>query len=437
MISSASQLLEAFISKAVDEVQAVNMPHMPTLGEAYEAITKKSIDQQFILPPGLDLKVVSGFIRIDDYFSGQVDCMLVSGDGEPYGMTDKHIYSIEQVLCVFEVKKTLNKSDLKDAVLHLAEIKRAFGSWLVRKLDAGWSPDVSGCSKIYSQITGLAGPQEYRDIFALPKENQIIFFSLAQEFLGPSFIIHGYGGFKTEAGLRGSFLDIFEQLHSSKSDAVSIPTFPSLITSNEFSLVKSNGIPFLMVKDNSWVVLGSCRYNPARMILEVIWSKLSVHFGRRMPFNDSLWAESVWPLMVARPTTMGSRVGWICDCQDYKEKHLKRTDDKEWEPSRLNPAEVSILNQLAFNGGEVELTDSLKRYIREKFGRSLESVIESLTLTRELMLDGNSLRLVGHFVAYLKVSETEAYLASDKRLFDMWCDKHGLAKHYVNIVLMN
>jgi hypothetical protein len=91
MISSASELLQAFIDTSVGHVGEVSMPHMPTLGEAYEAITKRSIDQDFVLPPGLNLRVVSGFISDEDYLSGQVDCMLVQGDGTQYGLTDKHI----------------------------------------------------------------------------------------------------------------------------------------------------------------------------------------------------------------------------------------------------------------------------------------------------------------------------------------------------------
>lgn len=52
------------------------MPHMPTLGNAYEAIARAGIDQCFVLPPGLDLRVVSGFIT---GLPNQFDCMLVHG----------------------------------------------------------------------------------------------------------------------------------------------------------------------------------------------------------------------------------------------------------------------------------------------------------------------------------------------------------------------
>lgn len=58
------------------------MVHMPTLGGAYEEITKQGIDKEYILPKELNLRVVSGFIRIDGIMCGkQIDCMLVHGEG--------------------------------------------------------------------------------------------------------------------------------------------------------------------------------------------------------------------------------------------------------------------------------------------------------------------------------------------------------------------
>lgn len=62
MIKNASDLLSAFIAKEREKVETISMPHMPTLGDAYEAIAREGIDQQFVLPPDLDLRVVSGFI---------------------------------------------------------------------------------------------------------------------------------------------------------------------------------------------------------------------------------------------------------------------------------------------------------------------------------------------------------------------------------------
>lgn len=86
MIEKASEILEQFIAKESQRVEGIQMSHMPTLGSAYEEITRQGIDSNFIIPKGLDIKVVSGFISVaGEMLPEQIDCMLVHGDGEKYG----------------------------------------------------------------------------------------------------------------------------------------------------------------------------------------------------------------------------------------------------------------------------------------------------------------------------------------------------------------
>ncbi len=66
MIDKASELLEQFIQIETQVLAEIDMPHMPTLGSAYEEVTKQGIDQDFVIPKGLDLKVVSGFISVGE-----------------------------------------------------------------------------------------------------------------------------------------------------------------------------------------------------------------------------------------------------------------------------------------------------------------------------------------------------------------------------------
>lgn len=106
MIRKASELLEEFIAVEKRKLDGFHMPHMPTLGTAYEEITKQGIYQDFAIPKHLDLHVVSGFISVGgEMLTEQIDCMLVHGEGERYGLTQQHKYDINSVLCIFEVKK--------------------------------------------------------------------------------------------------------------------------------------------------------------------------------------------------------------------------------------------------------------------------------------------------------------------------------------------
>ena len=50
IIVEATELLSAFVKEEQDIIESINMPHMPTLGKAYEEITKHGINQSFSIP---------------------------------------------------------------------------------------------------------------------------------------------------------------------------------------------------------------------------------------------------------------------------------------------------------------------------------------------------------------------------------------------------
>jgi len=238
MIKQASEILEKFITEESKKLEGIKMPHMPTLGSAYEEITKQGIDNRFTIPKSLDLKVVSGFISIEgEMLPEQIDCMLVHGDGIQYGLIGQFIYEIDQVLCVFEVKKTLRKSDLKDAFEHLNKIRVKFSEFFEKKLiEYEYEPNLAVAGKLFSRITGKPAPQKYRQIHDLEPEDGILFYSLVQECFAPVSIIQGYGGYKTESGLRNAFIDILSEEKDSNDNGFGIPSFPTLITTNNFCL---------------------------------------------------------------------------------------------------------------------------------------------------------------------------------------------------------
>ncbi|MGA3825116.1 DUF6602 domain-containing protein [Pseudomonas chlororaphis] len=213
MIRKASELLEKFIEVEKSKLHGFDMPHMPTLGSAYEEITKQGIYQDFAIPKNLDLRVVSGFVCIGEVMlTEQIDCMLVYGEGERYGLTNQFKYDIEKVLCIFEVKKTLRKADYMDAMEHLANIRRKFAdNFEERLVNEGYEPDITNARRRFSQLTGKVAPEKYLDIHHLSSADGMLFYVLVQESLAPITIIHGYEGYRTERGLRSVFLDILEE----------------------------------------------------------------------------------------------------------------------------------------------------------------------------------------------------------------------------------
>lgn len=439
MISKASELLELFIKEETKKLADIKMPHMPTLGSAYEEVTKQGIDQNFAIPKHLDLSVVSGFVSIGgDMLPEQIDCMLVHGQGERYGLTEQYIYDIERVLCIFEVKKTLKKSDYIDAMDHLASTRRKFAEHFEHKIiHEGYEPDITSARRHFSQITGKIAPEHYSEIHRLSEEDGILFYCLVQDSLAPVSIIHGYDGYRTESGLRNAFVDILEEKKNETGAGIGIPSIPSLVTSNQHCLVKGNGVPFLVIKDNDqWVAVFSTRHNSAKLILELIWSKISFHFDIEMPWGDSLHMDNVKPLLVAKAVRVEDKVGWMYNSIEFKENRLKRDDNNVWEPATIGKAEMSAINIMAMRGGYLPLDEGMNDYLIAEHQATIEEVSQNLILTRLFMKDGEYIRPIHDLTHIVTLDNDTGFASSERDRFDLWCEKNGVPPNYLNIVFL-
>lgn len=440
MITKASELLELFIKEETEKLAGFDMPHMPTLGSAYEEVTKQGIDQKFSIPKFLDLSVVSGFISVGgEMLPEQVDCMLVHGSGERYGLTDQYIYKIENVLCIFEVKKTLGKKEYKDAIEHLAGIRKKFArNFEHRLIHEGYEPDISSARRHFAQITGKTAPERYSGIHSLPEDEGILFYCLVQESLAPVSIVHGYDGYKTEKGLRTAFIDILEEKTLEDGSGVGIPSIPSLVTSGQYALIKANGVPFITVRGkDEWVSVVSIRHNSAKLILELVWSKISSFFDINMPWGDGLHMDNVRPLLISKAVRDGGKVGWMYNTLEPKEKHLVREDDVIWEPSSLTAAEVSAVQIMAMQGGYLPMDDGMNDYLNKEYETSIEEIADNLISTRLFMKDGKYLRPIHSFTHMVTNDDGSGYVCCERERFDLWCKENEIAPHYINLVLMD
>ncbi|HEC58680.1 hypothetical protein LCGC14_1967340 [marine sediment metagenome] len=440
MIRKASELLELFIQAETNVLADIKMPHMPTLGSAYEEVTKQGINKDFAIPKNLHLNVVSGFISINgEMLTQQIDCMLIHGEGEQYGLTEQYICDIEMVLCIFEVKKTLRKQDYSDAIDHLAVIRRKFADYFEHKLTIeGYKPDITQSRKHFSQITGKIAPEDYSGIHQLSQSDSILFYCLVQESLAPVSIIHGYDGYKTENGLRTAFIDILEEKKTENDQGYGIPCIPSLVTSNQYCLVKGNGFPFLTIKDeNEWVAVSSTRHNSAKLILELIWSKISFHFDIKMPWNDGLHMDNCEPLLIAKAIQIDDKAGWMFNTIEYREKYLQRNDDCVWEPACLSKVEISAINLMASNGGYLHLVDKkLNDYFKNKYNSTISDVSFNLLQTRFFMAEGEYLRPINSYTLIATLEDGNGYVFTERDRFELWCHKNGASPQYMSLIFI-
>ncbi|EEG4000961.1 hypothetical protein G3B50_004523, partial [Salmonella enterica] len=119
-IKNIADLLSAFSLEEKEKIAQQYIKHAPTIGKMYEGLTKDILLNDNIMksfPSELNLRVCSGFFYNEsEELSNQIDCMLVQGEGERIPHTDDYKYKIKNVIAIFEVKKNLFLSELRDSL---------------------------------------------------------------------------------------------------------------------------------------------------------------------------------------------------------------------------------------------------------------------------------------------------------------------------------
>lgn len=338
----------------------------------------------------------------------------------------------------FRGKKTLKKSDLADAFEHLASIRRKFAKHFQNKLcNDNFEPDITLARRAFSQITGKIAPENYQGIYELPKTEGILFHTLVHEQNAPVSIVHGYDGYKTEEGLRTAFINLIEERSKLSHHGLGIPSFPNLVTSNKFCLIKGDGNPYISIKDNnSWVAIFSTRHNPARIILEIIWSKISSHFGARMPYGSDLDIENAAPLLIAEPQENSGQFGWFYKSIEYKEKNLIRDELQAWQPQKVSSAEMSAINLMAGYGGYLKLDIEMDEYFKKNHNCTLHDVVSRLVNTRVFAQVDDYLRPVSSITHVITNNDMSGYIATERDRFDAWCEMNSIPARYFNILFL-
>jgi hypothetical protein len=155
MIRNVAELLRTLQLKEMELIEKSGISHAPTIGEQYEGLTKNILD--LMIPSSLNLKVVSGFVEgIDGSLSGQIDCMLVQGEGHQIPHSASYKWPVRDVLAVFEIKKTLFSEELTDAHHQLSTVLERFIQHAERLTDLG---DISPSLYMYGQIVGEPAPK--------------------------------------------------------------------------------------------------------------------------------------------------------------------------------------------------------------------------------------------------------------------------------------
>lgn len=215
MIKTVAELLRAVANKERQKLDTYKMTHAPTIGAMYEGLSRTILERA--LPESLNLKVVEGFVVFGKEISGQIDCMLVSGEGERIPHTEIFKWPIEKVIAVFEIKKTLTSNDLTDSYFHLREVDKLYASYIQSGQARNVKVDLRIPRRIFAQISGVA-PPPHTEVEQLSFDLEMIYHTLVMEFLSPVRIVVGHHGWKQEVTLREHIYGLLEKRkrHSSR-----------------------------------------------------------------------------------------------------------------------------------------------------------------------------------------------------------------------------
>ncbi|WP_272528713.1 MULTISPECIES: DUF6602 domain-containing protein [unclassified Providencia] len=419
MIKTIADLLQGFMHKEAEKLKEYKLKHGPTIGDMYEGLSKELLERT--IPKELELKIVDGFITDGEHFlSGQIDCMLVHGNGEKIPYTNSYKWHVKDVLAVFEIKKNLYSSDLINSFDKLKQSSEGYANYIFN----GTSDDnkilnLEPAYKAFSNLTGIKSPN-YHERNKLSKENELIYTTIIMEQLMPLKIVIGYDGFSSEHSLRESLVEFIES--KGPSTGYAIPSFPHLIICGEYSLVKSTGYPYISpMRNEYWDFMCSSRENPIFLMLEFIWTKLSLEFDINFPWDNSLEIEQLNEFLCAKPVVNSDDSGgWFIKYEELSKKNLEKRDTHyNWEPIEISHSTYIIFHMLS--QGDILISSPEFIELANESASSIENFISQIISTTYAVYGDDRLSLKNENIITAILPDGR-YVIADNELgrFDIW-----------------
>jgi len=391
MIKNLADLLGDFVKAEVDILNEQNIKHPPTIGAMYEGLTKEIFNKSIF--EGLDLRVITNSFIIG--CKTEFDVMLVTGEGEEIPYTKSYKYKPENIIAIVQTKKNIFTQDLReghDNIKFLIDYYKSLEGedYHLRLLNDGFRHI---CRK----------PLAARDLKELSLEEEYIYESLRIDAILPVRIIWGYNGFKSELKLRESFIEhISENLTNDFNNPIGYfgpHNFANLTICNSFSIIKNNGMPFIVPKqnDNYWPFLATSSHNPLSFFLELIWTRLSYKFKLPMEiFGDDLDMEPAKRFLDGRVRKIGEKIGWEFNYFYLSNDVLKKHNTiEQWQPTELDETQFIIINELCVKS-EIDIVDNkdLEKFVKTGNYKSLNEFVEKLKETALVTTINNKLTLL-------------------------------------------
>ncbi len=383
MITSLSELLEALRTKEAEVLKRHDIKHGPTIGDMYEGLTRHIVGRA--IPDALGLQVVEGFIEgLDGSKSNQADVLIVKGHGRQIPFTDKVVWPIQDVLAVFEVKKTLYGDSLADAFAKMARVAQLHKDY---QASGGYGKkNVEFAHKNFARTTGFY--PELSDIDTLPAPLPHINYMIVMEHIAPVRVVLGYEGYVDEAALRKGISDLL--LKQGPGPNRGLMSLPSLVVCRSNSVLKLNGMPYcdrLHDHEGWWNIMASNAENPTRLLLELLWTKIGTELEVMLPMDDSLNQERLAPFLRQKyfdGEIDGTRkTGFMMDAVEQLPDEGDAPESATWKPHDADVVEWVALMRAAKDGILRQDDPEFERFVSEH-GTTTLVVLESLTRKRVL-----------------------------------------------------
>lgn len=364
MIRTVADFLHQLMDAEVARLDALDLKHGPTIGDMFEGLSADLLRRA--VPERLGLQIVEGFITDGlGGRSGQVDCMLVRGNGEPIPYTNAFVWPVKDVIAIFEIKKTLYYDDLVDAFTKLRAVKDLDRAYKVSLRNQVGSVDIRSAQRAFAETTRLVAPS-YDALSALSLTHQLIFHTLVSEQLGPVGVVVGYHGYASEKAFRASLVKHLGEHMNMKGYGPG--SFPQLMISGRYSLGKANGQPYSVRVDGDWwPFYFSSRVKPLLLLLEYVWTRLDSQFGIGGLWGEDLTVERLSPFLLTQAAEEAGRLGWRYEWVDLDEAELAGSDDFEpWEPVFLSTEQFVVITRLCSGHRVVFDDDEFLGYLGEQ-----------------------------------------------------------------------
>jgi len=417
MIQTVAQFLDEFLELQKPLLDEEAVKHGPSIGDMYEGLTREVLGK--VIPPVFEVQIIDGFIEgHDGRLSPQIDAMLVAGSaGRRMPHTAHYVWPIADVLATFEVKKTLYADQLADGMSKSATIwhmqQECFRHGSLKGKDIGAS--VRGFAR-------FSGKQPAND---MPEEDREILNAIIAEQYCPVRVIFGYQGYANEHGLRSAFLDQVGTWVGSEASGGPVG-FPNLVICGQNSLLKLSGHPYIAAQqDKYWQFIGSERAQPLRMLIELIWTRLSNRFETILPMDDALEEEQIVGLLLAKSVVEDGKRGWYYKALEPSKDFLdERGPAAQWKPIELTQAEYTLFMIANHEGGMDLASGSLTNYANEK-GWDLAAVAESLVRSRLMAWTTPTLAMpITETTGLIITPDGKFWGSSNAELLGLWVGKY-------------